>query len=348
MATTSADPNDDGFPPRPDDADDEDGEAYHAWMVKACKWYDRHPNPSLEAYCIWKEQQAAPRHEEMQYLDLIRDIISSGNARGDRTGTGTLSKFGATMRFSLRDGVLPLFTTKKVFWRGVVEELLWFIRGDTNAMVLHDRGVHIWDANASREFLDKRGLFRNPEWDLGPVYGYQWRHFGAAYPGCDASAAVGGVDQLLDCIARIKADPNDRRIIMSAWNPVDIPKMALPPCHVMCQFLVSNGELTCIMYQRSADMGLGVPFNVASYALLTCMIAQVTGLKPGEFVHMLGDAHVYLNHIEPLKLQLARTPRPFPTLVLNKDVMDITAFKAEDVSLVGYIPHESISMKMAV
>jgi thymidylate synthase len=281
--------------------------------------------------------------EELQYLDLIRDILSNGTARGDRTGTGTLSKFGATMRFSLRNEVFPLFTTKKVFWRGVVEELLWFISGETNAKVLHDRGVHIWDANASREFLDRRGLTSNETWDLGPVYGYQWRHFGAQYPD-----RAGGVDQLLGCIEQLKADPNDRRVIMSAWNPVDIPKMALPPCHVMCQFLVSDGELTCIMYQRSADMGLGVPFNVASYALLTCMMAQVCGLKPGEFVHMLGDAHVYLNHVEPLRSQIARTPRPFPSLVLNKDIKDITKFKAEDVAILGYLPHDSIKMEMAV
>jgi len=290
-----------------------------------------------------------PRHEEYQYLELVNDIIRTSTIRLDRTGVGTRSKFGASMRFSLRDGSFPLFTTKRVFWRGIVEELLWFISGSTNARDLHDKGVHIWDANASRDFLDKRGLTDREEWDLGPVYGFQWRHFGAKYTGMHTdSSTIGGIDQLLGCIEQLKTNPNDRRIIMTAWNPVDLPLAALPPCHVLTQFLVSNGELTCIMYQRSADMGLGVPYNVASYALLTCMIAQVCDLKPGEFVHMLGDAHVYLNHIQPLTEQIARTPRPFPKVKLTTEIKDITAFKLKDIELVGYDPHPAVKMEMAV
>ncbi|KAL5667271.1 hypothetical protein ACJX0J_019492, partial [Zea mays] len=251
------------------------------------------------------------RHEEYQYLNLVEDIIRFGAQKNDRTGTGTLSKFGCQMRFNLRKN-FPLLTTKRVFWRGVVEELLWFISGSTNAKVLQEKGIHIWDGNASREYLDRIGLAHREEGDLGPVYGFQWRHFGAEYTDMHADYTGKGFDQLMDVIDKIKNNPDDRRIILSAWNPSDLKKMALPPCHMFAQFYVENGELSCQMYQRSADMGLGVPFNIASYSLLTYMIAQVCDLSPGDFVHVIGDAHVYRNHVRALEEQIQKMPKPFP------------------------------------
>merc|ERR1719482_587038 len=286
-------------------------------------------------------------HEEYQYLKLIREISEKGFAGDDRTGVGTVSIFGTTMRFDLRKS-FPLLTTKRVFWRGIVEELLWFIKGDTNAKHLSEKGIKIWDGNGSRDFLDKRGLGHREEGDLGPVYGFQWRHFGAKYVDMHTDYIGQGVDQLAECIRKIKEDPTDRRILLSAWNPADLKEMALPPCHMFCQFYVANGELSCLMYQRSCDMGLGVPFNIASYSLLTCMIAQVCGLRPGEFVHSMGNAHVYLNHTEPLKEQLKNEPRPFPVLKVNPEVTDIDAFTAADFEISGYNPHAKIAMEMAV
>ncbi|EGD77990.1 thymidylate synthase [Salpingoeca rosetta] len=286
-------------------------------------------------------------HDEHEYLRLVQRILDTGKTRSDRTGTGTISLFGAQMRFSLREG-FPLLTTKRVFWRGVLEELLWFIAGDTNANHLAEKKVHIWDANGSKEFLEQRGLGHREEGDLGPVYGFQWRHFGAQYTDMHADYQGKGVDQIANVIEQIKTNPDSRRIIMSAWNPVDLPHMALPPCHVLAQFYVQDGELSCQLYQRSADMGLGVPFNIASYSLLTVMIAHVCGLRPGDFVHTIGDAHVYSNHVDALKEQLTREPRPFPTLNIKRDVTSIDDFKAEDFELVGYKPHGKIAMKMAV
>ncbi|GLE05482.1 hypothetical protein PINS_up014505 [Pythium insidiosum] len=288
-------------------------------------------------------------HEELQYLDLIRKIMNEGVTKGDRTGTGTLSLFGAQMRFNLRDNIFPLLTTKRVFWRGVAEELLWFISGDTNAKTLQDKGIHIWDGNGSKEYLESIGLGHREAGDLGPVYGFQWRHFGAKYTTMHADYSGQGVDQLAEVIHKLKTNPNDRRIIMSAWNPADLKEMALPPCHMFCQFYVANGELSCQMYQRSADMGLGVPFNIASYALLTRLIAQVTGLRAGDFIHTIGDAHIYLNHVEPLKVQLGRTPRAFPTLKINPEKTNsIDEFVFEDFELEGYKPHGTIKMAMSV
>ncbi len=252
------------------------------------------------------------------------------------------------MRFSLRDEVFPLLTTKRVFWRGIVEELLWFIRGETSSKTLADKGVKIWEANGTRQYLDSLGLTHREEGDLGPVYGFQWRHWGASYETMHADYSGKGIDQLAECIKRIKTDPNDRRIVLSAWNPSDLKIMALPPCHMFCQFYVANGELSCLMYQRSCDMGLGVPFNIASYALLTVMVAEVCNLKPGDFIHTMGDTHVYLNHIPPLEQQLLRTPRPFPRLKLNRAVTSIDDFKAEDFELVGYDPYPTIKMEMSV
>jgi len=288
------------------------------------------------------------QNEEMQYLNLIRKIIDTGNRRDDRTGTGTLSVFGAQMRFSLRDGSFPLLTTKKVFYRGIAEELFWFIRGSTSAKELQERNVRIWDGNSSREFLDSIGLTEREEGDLGPVYGFQWRHFGAEYTNMHADYSGQGVDQLAQVIDRCKNKPNDRRNILCAWNPADLDKMALPPCHCLVQFYVAGGELSCQLYQRSADMGLGVPFNIASYALLTVMIAHVTGLKPGEFIHTLGDAHVYCNHIEALETQLEREPREFPKLKIKRKVDNIEDFTIDDFEVIGYNPHGKIVMAMAV
>eukprot|EP01062_Namystynia_karyoxenos_P029934 TRINITY_DN22421_c0_g1_i1.p1 TRINITY_DN22421_c0_g1~~TRINITY_DN22421_c0_g1_i1.p1 ORF type:complete len:513 (+),score=203.42 TRINITY_DN22421_c0_g1_i1:82-1620(+) len=286
--------------------------------------------------------------EEQQYLDLVADIMETGNRKMDRTGTGTLSKFGAQMRFSLRDGQFPLLTTKRVFWRGVAEELLWFIRGCTDGNQLKAKGVGIWDGNGTREFLDSRGLHHREEGDLGPIYGFQWRHFGAKYTDRNGDYEGQGVDQLAEVIETIRKNPEDRRIIMSAWNPCALKEMALPPCHVMCQFYVFDGELSCQMYQRSCDMGLGVPFNIASYALLTCIIAHMTGLRPGEFVHTLGDAHVYSNHVEPLKEQLKREPRPFPALKIRRHHDRIEDYTMDDFVLMDYAPYPTIKMEMAV
>nr|XP_009388833.2 PREDICTED: putative bifunctional dihydrofolate reductase-thymidylate synthase isoform X1 [Musa acuminata subsp. malaccensis] len=287
------------------------------------------------------------RHEEYAYLRLVKDIIANGARKNDRTGTGTLSKFGCQMRFNLRRS-FPLLTTKRVFWRGVVEELLWFISGSTNAKVLQGKGIHIWDGNASREYLDSVGLTHREEGDLGPVYGFQWRHFGAEYTDMHADYTGEGFDQLSAIIDKIKNDPDDRRMILSAWNPSDLKKMALPPCHMFAQFYVENGELSCQMYQRSADLGLGVPFNIASYSLLTCMIAQVCDLLPGDFVHAIGDAHVYSTHVRPLEEQLQKQPKPFPVLKMNPLKKDIDSFVASDFELVGYDPHSKIEMKMAI
>jgi dihydrofolate reductase / thymidylate synthase len=297
--------------------------------------------PTLDA-------KMAVNHEELQYLQLVREIIDGGDERGDRTGVGTLAKFGCQMRFSLRDGTFPMLTTKRVFWRGLAEELLWFVAGSTNAKLLADKGIKIWNGNASREYLDSIGLTDREEFDLGPVYGFQWRHFGAKYVDMHTDYKGQGVDQLAQVIHAIKNNPTSRRIIMSAWNPADMKKMALPPCHMFCQFYVANGELSCQMYQRSCDMGLGVPFNIASYSLLTCMIAHVCGLKPGEFVHTMGDTHVYSNHVEPLREQLKREPRPFPKLRIKRTVDSIDDFTMDDFEIIGYKPHGPIKMRMAV
>eukprot|EP00906_Rhabdomonas_costata_P029163 RCo041175 len=286
--------------------------------------------------------------EEQQYLDLLGRILRQGTVKEDRTGVGTRSVFGAQMRFSLRDGLFPLLTSKRVFWRGVAEELLWFIRGDTNAKHLQEKDIHIWDGNASREYLDKIGLKDREEGDLGPVYGFQWRHFGAKYKDFHADYSAQGVDQLQQIIHTLRTNPNDRRILLSAWNPAALCEMALPPCHVLAQFYVADGELSCQMYQRSCDMGLGVPFNIASYALLTRLLAHVCGLKPGDFVHTLGDAHIYLNHVKPLEEQLLRHPRTFPTLHIRKVTTNIEQITFEDLEVLDYHPLPPIKMEMAV
>jgi thymidylate synthase len=261
------------------------------------------------------------------YLDLLRHVREHGTRKADRTGTGTLSVFGAQMRFDLAKG-FPLLTTKKIHLKSVVYELLWFLQGATNVRWLQEHGVTIWD-----EWADAQG-------ELGPVYGYQWR----SWPAPDGRH----IDQISEVLKQIRANPDSRRLIVSAWNVADIPRMALAPCHAMFQFYVAEGKLSCQMYQRSADMFLGVPFNIASYALLTMMVAQATGLAPGEFVHTLGDAHLYLNHLEQADEQLSRTPRTLPKMKLNPEVKDLFAFRYEDFTLEGYDPHPAIKAPIAV
>ncbi len=257
-----------------------------------------------------------------QYKDLLEYVLTNGIKKEDRTGTGTISVFGYQTRYDLRKG-FPLLTTKKVHFKSVVHELLWFLSGDTNVKYLQDNGVRIWN-----EWVKENG-------DLGPIYSKQWRDFG-------------GVDQISEVIEQIKSNPDSRRLIVSAWNPPEIPDMALPPCHTFFQFYVANGELSCQLYQRSADIFLGVPFNIASYALLTHMMAQVCGLKVGEFIHTLGDAHIYVNHLDQVKEQLSREVRELPKLVLNKNITNILDFKYEDISVEGYDPHPLIKGVVAV
>uniref|UniRef100_A0A0N4ZW11 Thymidylate synthase n=1 Tax=Parastrongyloides trichosuri TaxID=131310 RepID=A0A0N4ZW11_PARTI len=287
--------------------------------------------------------------DEVQYLDLIRNILDNGKTRTDRTGTGTISIFGTQSRYSLRNGTMPLITTKRTFWKGIVEELLWFISGSTNAKVLTEKGVKIWEPNGSRQFLDNLGFTERPEGDLGPVYGFQWRHFGAKYEGVDADYTGKGVDQLAQVVDQIKNNPDSRRIILSAWNPSDLDLMVLPPCHTLVQFYVQDGELSCQLYQRSGDVGLGVPFNIASYSLLTHMLAKICGLEAGDFVHTIGDAHIYSNHVEALKTQLVREPYPFPTIkFVGENLNTIDDFKSENIVLENYKCHPTIKMEMAV
>jgi len=291
----------------------------------------------------------AQEHPEKQYLNIVRQILGTGVQKGDRTGTGTLSVFGTQSRYCLRNGTLPLLTTKRVFWKGVLEELLWFLRGSTNAKELFEKNVFIRDTNGSRNFLDKMGFTDREEGDLGPVYGFQWRHFGADYVNMRTDYTGQGVDQISQLIETIRSDPNNRRLILSAWNVKDLPLMALPPCHCFAQFYVANGELSCQLYQRSADIGLGVPFNIASYALLTHILAHYTGLKAGEFVHSTGDTHIYLNHIEPLKLQIEREPKPLPKLeILAEKNVPFWQLQADHFKITGYEPHANIKMDMAV
>jgi dihydrofolate reductase/thymidylate synthase len=286
--------------------------------------------------------------EEKQYLEILKDILEKGTVRMDRTGTGVKSKFGYTMRFDLSQNRFPLLTTKKVFFRGVVEELLWFLGGNTNAKLLRDKGVKIWDGNASRSYLDSIGLVDREEDDLGPIYGFQWRHFGARYRTMRDDYTGEGIDQIQDLIHRIKTKPSDRRLILTAWNPLDLKLMALPPCHCFCQFYVDGKKLSCQMYQRSCDMGLGVPFNIASYALLTVIMAHVCDLEPGEFIHVLGDAHIYMNHVDAIQEQLKRVPHAFPKLTVTSPSKDISTFSSDDFKLVDYNPLEKIKMSMSV
>ncbi len=267
------------------------------------------------------------------YLDLLHDVLEHGSDRGDRTGTGTRSIFGQQLRFDLSRG-FPAVTTKKLWLKGVIHELLWFLRGETNIAYLQKNGVHIWD-----EWADERG-------ELGPVYGSQWR----SWPAADGPLPGGRrrIDQIREVVEQIKSNPNSRRLLVSAWNVGELSRMALPPCHVLFQFYVAGDRLSCQLYQRSADLFLGLPFNIASYSLLTMMVAQVCGLAPGEFIHTLGDAHLYRNHFDQVRLQLSRTPYPLPTMRLNPRVDDLFGFRYEDFELVDYRCHEPIKAPIAI
>ncbi|MCP9612756.1 thymidylate synthase [Coprobacter tertius] len=262
-----------------------------------------------------------------QYLDLLQRVLNEGTLKEDRTGTGTISVFGHQMRFNLEEG-FPLLTTKKLHLKSIIYELLWFLKGDTNVKYLQEHGVKIWN-----EWADENG-------DLGHIYGYQWR----SWPDYNG----GHIDQITDAVETIKLNPDSRRIIVSAWNVADLPQMNLPPCHAFFQFYVANGKLSLQLYQRSADIFLGVPFNIASYALLLKMVAQVTGLKAGDFIHTLGDAHIYRNHLEQVKLQLSRTPRPLPKMNINQNIQSIFDFSYEDFELTGYDPYPHIKGEVAV
>lgn len=293
-------------------------------------------------------------HEETQYLDLISTILETGSLECGRNGN-TISVFGAMMRYSLKDGTMPLLTTKQVAWKTCFKELMWFVRGKTDNNLLVEQGVHIWDANATREFLDSRGLFTREEGDLGPIYGYQWRNWNRPYEGRDKSGLERGPsapDQLQEIIDALK-DPvgrTSRRLIMTAWNPSQLAEMALPPCHVLAQFRVRNGNrLSCSLYQRSGDVGLGVPFNIASYSFLTHILAKHCGLVADEFVHFLGDAHIYEGHVEALKTQLERDPYPFPRIEITRTHESIDDYSLDDIVFLEgseYKHHPSIKMPL--
>jgi thymidylate synthase len=287
-------------------------------------------------------------HEEHQYLDLIRQIIDEGSDEKGRNGNVRVH-IGASMRFSLKDNKIPFLTTKKLAWKTCLKELLWFLRGDTNNKHLKEQNVHIWDDNGSRDFLDSRGLQHLEEDDLGPVYGHQWRHFNAQYSDCHADYSGKGVDQIAYIIEQLKNPETrtSRRLVMSAWNPCQLNEMALPPCHVLVQFNVVNGnQLSCCLYQRSGDVGLGVPFNIASYSLLTRIIASHCGLEASEFIYFLSNAHIYDDHIESLKEQITREPYPFPTIEIKTPITDIDNISLDNFELSDYEYHSKISMKM--
>ncbi|KAI5172687.1 thymidylate synthase [Nematocida sp. LUAm3] len=287
-------------------------------------------------------------HQEYQYLSLIENILKNGFKKEDRTGTGTISYFGNLSRYSVENDVFPLLTTKKVNIRLIIEELLFFLRGDTDNRILKEKNVHIWDLNGTKEFLESQGIDRRED-DLGPIYGFQWRHFGAEYTTCEESYKEKGIDQLKWAINQLKENPNSRRVVVSAWNPIDMPQMALPPCHVLFQFVVTNGKLNCMLYQRSGDVGLGVPFNIASYALLLKIVSYLTNIPEGEFVHVLADAHIYSNHVSQLSEQIKRVPRAFPKLYIRPAQKRTSPedFQIEDFVLEEYNPHETIKMKMS-
>jgi len=289
----------------------------------------------------------APQNiEEEQYINLMEKIVNTGELRKNRTGIDTFSLFGERLEFNITN-TIPFITTKKLAWKTMLRELLWFISGDTNNKTLQDKNVHIWDGNSSREYLDSIGLLERPEGDLGPIYGFQWRHFGADYIDCNTDYTGKGIDQLKEVIRQIRETPDSRRIILSAWNPSAINLMALPPCHVLCQWYVRNGSyLDCQLYQRSCDVALGVPFNIASYSILTYMLAHICNLKPGKFIHIMGDAHIYTNHIDKIREQFERYPYQFPQLRFKRQVNDIDDFKEDDFEILFYNSHDSIKIEM--
>ena len=285
--------------------------------------------------------------EEQQYLDLLANILENGSDRDDRTGVGTKSIFGTQLRFSLEDHVVPILTTKKVYVKGVIEELLFFLRGETDTKTLEDEGVNIWKGNTSREFLDSHGKTGYKEGEMGPMYGWQWRHWG----GCNWTAEPGGIDQIANVIRLLKTDPYSRRIVISSWNTSDLDNMVLAPCHLLAQFYANDDELSCQFYMRSSDFFLGWPFNIASYAILTHIIANVVGMRAKEVIFCGGDTHVYKNHVKQVKTQLTREPYPFPKLYICKTlntIQDIEKLKFEDFELEGYKSHPAIKADMAI
>lgn len=287
--------------------------------------------------------------EEYQYLNLIKKILSEGKRKSNRTGVDTLSIFGNMMRFSLKDGRIPVLTTKRTFWKGIVEELLWFLRGETSSESLSKRGVKIWNPHGTREALDLRGLRNREVGDLGPVYGFQWRHFGADYIDCHTDYTGQGVDQIQMILQTLKTDPNSRRMVLTAWNPTVLHEMALPPCHIMAIFNVTDGCLNCMVTQRSADVGLGVPFNIASYSLLVFIMSHLSGIPPGELVYTTADTHIYENHVQQLEIQSQRTPEPFPFIRINaRTDVKPEDIHCEDIVLLDYVPCESLPMPVAV
>jgi len=289
-------------------------------------------------------------YEEQAYLDMLQNILNNGTYRHDRTGTGVYGTFGERLKFSLRDGTIPVLTSKRVYWKGVVEELLFFIRGLTDNKYLQKRNVHIWDGNTTKEYLDANGLSHLEENMLGPMYGYNWRHFGAKYVNSHTDYSGQGIDQLARAIDLIKNNPTSRRIVISAWDPTVLDEACLYPCHILYQFYVDvdRGELSCQMYQRSVDCFLGLPFNISSYALLTYIVADICGLKCGDLIMVLGDTHVYSNHVEQCKKQLERVPRTFPKLIIKNHHKKPEEYEAEDFELEGYKPYPGIKAQMAV
>ena len=288
------------------------------------------------------------RHDENQYLNLIKDILDENQEFIGRNGK-TLAVFGSAMHFSLENQTIPLLTTKKLAWKTCLRELLWFIKGDTSNKRLRSQNVNIWNQNGTRDFLDSRGLYNNDEDDLGPIYGFQWRHFNAKYNNCDSDYKNQGIDQLQEIITQLKDKSmrNSRRLIMTAWNPCQINEMALPPCHILCQFNITDeNKLSCSLYQRSGDVGLGVPFNIASYSFLTHLIAKHCGLEAYEFVYYLGNAHIYDNHIESLKEQIERIPYKFPIINIKAQYERINEYDIKDIELLDYNFHPPIKMKM--
>ena len=296
--------------------------------------------------CLFRKYTKT-NNEEVQYLNLCSQILENGNSKNDRTGTGTLSMFGTSMRFSLKNGKVPLLTTKRVFLRGIIEELLFFISGKTDSKILENKGVNIWKGNTSREFLDSSGFHDREVGSIGPGYPHQWRHAGAEYNGCDEDYTGKGVDQLANCIDLIKNNPSSRRIILNSWNVNQLDEMSLVPCHILAQFYCNDGKLSISMYQRSCDVGLGLAFNIASYSILLHMICHITNMEPDEFVYFIGDAHIYKNHIEPIKEQTQRIPRGFPTIEITRKVEGIDDFNYEDFKLKDYFPYPSINMAMS-
>jgi thymidylate synthase len=302
----------------------------------------------LKSLCEKNKWRNGKYHEENQYLHLISDIIEHGSLDNGRNGM-TKAVFGAAMHFSLANGKIPILTTKRVAHKTCLKELLWFIKGDTNNEHLKEQSVHIWDANGSRDFLDSRGLKDRKEDDMGPIYGFQWRHFNAFYMGCDADYTNKGYDQLQNIIDILKCPEtrNSRRLVMSSWNPLQLEEMALPPCHVLAQFNVTDtNKLHCALYQRSGDVGLGVPFNIASYAFLTHLVAKHCGLEATDFSYFVGNAHIYDDHIDTLKTQLTRIPKEFPSIEIHTSRSNINDYKVEDFNLMDYTFHPKLTMVM--